>query len=135
MSLMRTFEIGSTALVAQSLRLNTTASNIANAETLEGPDGRPYRGRQVVFRATPLQGAPGAGVEVSNIVESDAPFRTEYKPGHPRADANGYVEMPNVNPVEEMVNMVSASRSYQLNIEMMNATRLLMLRTLSMGKG
>jgi flagellar basal-body rod protein FlgC len=135
MSLMRTFEIGSTGLVAQSIRLNTTASNIANVETIEGPDGRPYRGRQVVFRTTPIPGAPGAGVEVSNIVESDAPMRREFKPGHPKADAQGYVDMPNVNPVEEMVNMISASRSYQLNIEMMNATRLLMLRTLNMGKG
>jgi len=135
MSLMRTFEIGSTALVAQSIRLNTTASNIANAETLEGPDGRPYRGRQVVFRTTPIQGAPGSGVEVSNIVENDAPMRKEFKPGHPRADAQGYIEMPNVNPVEEMVNMISSARSYQMNIEVMNNTRMLMLRTLSMGKG
>ena len=79
--------------------------------------------------------APSIGVEVANIVENDAPLRKEFKPGHPRADAQGYIEMPNVNPVEEMVNMISASRSYQLNIEMMNATRLLMLRTLSMGKG
>ncbi len=134
MSLMRAFEIGSTGLVAQSIRLNTTASNIANVETLEGPDGRPYRGRQVVFRTTPIQGTPGAGVEVANIVEKDAPLRKEYKPGHPRADGQGYIEMPNVNPVEEMVNMISASRSYQMNIELMSNTRLLITRTLSMGK-
>jgi flagellar basal-body rod protein FlgC len=131
---MRAFEIGSTGLVAQSIRLNTTASNIANVETLEGPDGRPYRGRQVVFRTTPIQGTPGAGVEVANIVENDAPLRKEYKPGHPRADAQGYIEMPNVNPVEEMVNMISASRSYQMNLELMGNTRLLVTRTLSMGK-
>ena len=134
MSLMRAFEIGSTGLVAQSIRLNTTASNIANVETLEGPDGRPYRGRPVVFRTTPIQGTPGAGVEVANIVENDAPLRKEYKPGHPRADAQGYIEMPNVNPVEEMVNMISASRSYQMNLELMSNTRLLVTRTLSMGK-
>ena len=134
MSLMRAFEIGSTGLVAQSIRLNTTASNIANVETLEGPDGRPYRGRQVVFRTTPIQGTPGAGVEVANIVENDAPLRKEYNPGHPRADAQGYIEMPNVNPVEEMVNMISASRSYQMNLELMSNTRLLVTRTLSMGK-
>jgi len=134
MSLMRAFEIGSTGLVAQSIRLNTTASNIANVETLEGPDGRPYRGRQVVFRTTPIQGTPGAGVEVANIVENDAPLRKEYKPGHPRAGGQGYIEMPNVNPVEEMVNMISASRSYQMNIELMSNTRLLITRTLSMGK-
>lgn len=134
MSLMRTFEIGSTGLVAQSIRLNTTASNIANVETLEGPDGRPYRGRQVVFRTTPIDGAPGAGVEVANIVENDAPLRKEFKPGHPRADAQGYVEMPNVNPVEEMVNMISASRSYQNNVEVMNTAKSLMLKTLQMGQ-
>ena len=134
MSLMRAFEIGSTGLVAQSIRLNTTASNIANVETLEGPDGRPYRGRQVVFRTTPIQGTPGAGVEVANIVENDTPLRKEYKPGHPRADGQGYIEMPNVNPVEEMVNMISASRSYQMNLELMSNTRLLVTRTLSMGK-
>jgi flagellar basal-body rod protein FlgC len=103
-------------------------------ETLEGPDGRPYRGRQVVFRTTPIQGTPGAGVEVANIVENDAPLRKEYKPGHPRADAQGYIEMPNVNPVEEMVNMISASRSYQMNLELMSNARLLVTRTLSMGK-
>jgi flagellar basal-body rod protein FlgC len=131
---MRAFEIGSTGLVAQSIRLNTTASNIANVETLEGPDGRPYRGRQVVFRTTPIQGTPGAGVEVANIVENDAPLRKEYKPGHPRADGQGYIEMPNVNPVEEMVNMISASRSYQMNIEAMNISRQLMLKTLDLGK-
>ena len=133
MSLMRAFEIGSTGLVAQSIRLNTTASNIANVETLEGPDGRPYRGRQVVFRTTPIQGTPGAGVEVANIVENDAPLRKEYKPGHPRADAQGYIEMPNVNPVEEMVNMISASRSYQNNVEVMNTAKSLLLKTLQIG--
>lgn len=134
MSLMRTFEIGSTGLVAQSIRLNTTASNIANVETLEGPDGRPYRGRQVVFRTTPIDGAPGAGVEVANIVESDAPLRKEFKPGHPRADAQGYVEMPNVNVVEEMVNMLSASRSYQTNVDTLNAAKSMALKTLTIGQ-
>jgi len=133
MSLMRTFEIGSTGLVAQSIRLNTTASNIANVETLEGPDGRPYRGRQVVFRTTPIQGAPGSGVEVANIVENDAPLRKEFKPGHPRADAQGYVEMPNVNPVEEMVNMISASRSYQTNVDVMNTAKSMLQKTLQLG--
>ena len=134
MSLMRAFEIGSTGLVAQSIRLNTTASNIANVETLEGPDGRPYRGRQVVFRTTPIQGTPGAGVEVANIVENDAPLRKEYKPGHPRADAQGYIEMPNVNPVEEMVNMISASRSYQNNVDVMNTAKSLLLKTPQLGQ-
>ncbi|MGA0014422.1 MAG: flagellar basal body rod protein FlgC [Burkholderiaceae bacterium] len=134
MSLIRSFEIGSTALVAQALRLNTTASNIANAETTEGPDGRPYRSRQVEFKTIPFGDAPGQGVQVANIIESDAPFRMEFKPGHPKANEAGFVEMPTVNPVEEMVNMISAARSYQMNIEMMNTTRILMLRTLNLGK-
>jgi flagellar basal-body rod protein FlgC len=137
MSLLNTFAIGSTGLVAQSMRLNVVSSNLANAESVTGPDGRPYRARQVVFK--PIQNSnpamPGSGVAVANIVESDAPLRKEYKPGHPMADAQGYVNMPNVNPVEEMVNMVSASKSYQMNIEMMNTTRQLMLKTLDLGRG
>ncbi len=84
MSLVRSFEIGSTALVAQSLRLNTTASNIANAETTEGPDGGADRSRQGEYKTVPFANAPGQGVEVANIIESDAPFRMEFKPGHPR---------------------------------------------------
>jgi flagellar basal-body rod protein FlgC len=134
MSLMSTFNIGSTGLVAQAMRLNVTSSNVANAESVAGPDGRTYRARHVLFRSTEVPNAQGVGVEVSNIVESDAPLRQEYKPGHPMADANGYVQMPNVNPVEEMVNMISASRSYQMNIEMMNTTRQLMLKTLDLGR-
>jgi flagellar basal-body rod protein FlgC len=134
MSLLATFDIGSSALSAQAMRLNTTASNIANAESVSGPDGRPYRARQVEFSAITRANSPGAGVAVSKIVESDAPLRMEYRPGHPKANAAGYVEMPNVNPVEEMVNMISASRSYQMNIEAMNVTRSLMLKTLDLGK-
>jgi flagellar basal-body rod protein FlgC len=134
MSLMSTFNIGSTGLVAQAMRLNITSSNVANAESVAGPDGRTYRARHVLFRPTEVPNAQGLGVEVSNIVESAAPLRQEYKPGHPMADAKGYVQMPNVNPVEEMVNMISASRSYQMNIEMMNTTRQLMLKTLDLGR-
>ena len=134
MSLSSVFNIAGSGMSAQSTRLNTISSNIANAETTEGPDGRPYRSRQVEFKTIPFANAPGQGVQVANIIESDAPFRMEFKPGHPKANAAGFVEMPNVNPVEEMVNMISASRSYQMNIEMMNTTRILMLRTLNLGK-
>jgi flagellar basal-body rod protein FlgC len=134
MSLLATFNIGSSALTAQAMRLNTTASNIANAESMSGPDGRPYRARQVEFNAITSPNSPGAGVAVSKIIESDAPLRMEYRPGHPKANAAGYVEMPNVNPVEEMVNMISASRSYQMNVEAMNVTRQLMLKTLDLGR-
>jgi flagellar basal-body rod protein FlgC len=134
MSLLASYDIGSSGLTAQAMRLNVTASNIANAESVSGPDGRPYRARQVEFSALMKQGSPGSGVAVSKIVESDAPLRMEYRPGHPKANTAGYVEMPNVNPVEEMVNMISASRSYQMNIEAMNISRQLILKTLDMGR-
>jgi len=134
MSLLAAYDIGSSGLTAQAMRLNVTASNIANAESVAGPDGRPYRARQVEFSALMKPGSPGAGVAVSSIVESDAPMRMEYRPGHPKANASGYVEMPNVNPVEEMVNMISASRSYQMNIEAMNVSRQLILKTLDLGR-
>ena len=134
MSLLGAFDIGSSGLVAQAMRLNVTASNVANAESVAGPDGRTYRSRQVLFSPTPIEKAQGVGVQVSAIVESAEPLRMEYKPFHPMANASGYVEMPNVNPVEEMVNMISASRSYQANVEMMNTTSQLMLKTLDLGR-
>jgi len=134
MSLMGTIDISTTGLVAQSLRLNLVASNIANAESVAGPDGLPFRARLPVFQALPSAGRVGHGVAVQRIVESDAEPRIEYKPGHPMADARGYVTMSNVNPAEQMVDMVSASRSYQLNIDVMNMTRQLMLKTFDLGK-
>ena len=134
MSLLGAFNIGTTGLVAQAMRLNITASNVANAESVAGPDGRTYRARQVLFAPVPVENTQGAGVQVTEIVESNEPLRQEYKPYHPMADKNGYVQMPNVNPVEEMVNMISAQRSYQMNIEAMNVSRQLMLKTLDLGK-
>jgi flagellar basal-body rod protein FlgC len=134
MSLMGTFDIGTTGLVAQSLRLNVIASNVANAETAVSPNGQAYRSRHVVFQVDDSRARVGQGVAVSRIVESDAPLRMEYRPGHPLADERGYVALPNVNPAEQMVDMISASRAYQMNIEMMNITRQLMLKTLDLGK-
>lgn len=134
MSLLGAFDIGATGLSAQAMRLNVIASNVANAESVAGPDGRTYRARQVTFSPIAVPDTQGSGVAVSSIVESTEPLRQEYKPFHPYADARGYVQMPNVNPVEEMVNMISASRSYQTNIEMMNTTRQLMLKTLDLGR-
>jgi len=134
MSLLSSFDIGSTGLTAQAMRLNVTASNIANVESVSGPEGRTYRARQVEFSAVNAPNSPGAGVVVSKILESNAPLRRQYSPGHPKADALGYVDMPNVNPVEEMVNMISASRSYQMHVEAMNVSRQLMLKTLDLGK-
>jgi len=132
MSLMRSFQVASTALSSQSLRLNALASNLANAESVSGPDGKPYKPRHVVFRPAPILGEVAAGVEVAAVQEDERPGPLVYKPGHPSADANGYIRMPNVNPVEVMVDMISASRSYQMNIEVMNTSKQLMLKMLDL---
>lgn len=135
MSLLGAIDISTTGLVAQSVRLNLVASNIANAESAAGPDGLPFRARLPVFQAVPTgPRRAGQAVAVQRIVESDAEPRIEYRPGHPMADARGYVTMSNVNPAEQMVDMVSASRSYQMNIDIMNMSRQLMLKTLDLGK-
>ena len=135
MSLFNIFAISSSAMAAQSTRLNTVASNIANADSTPTAGGAVYRSKQVVFQATPQGGYDGlAGVEVAGIVESNAPSRSIFNPGHPLADGQGYVEMPNVNVVEEMVNMLSASRSYQTNVEIMNTAKTMLQKTLSLGQ-
>ncbi len=134
MSMNDVFRISSSALTAQSLRLNTTASNLANAESAAGPDGKVYRAKQVVFQAEPIGNrAESAGVSVARVVEDTAEPRRAYDPKHPLADADGYVYMPNVNVVDEMVNMISASRSYQTNVEVMNTAKTLMLKALTLG--
>ena len=138
MSLSRIFDVAGSAVSAQSQRLNVVASNLANADTVAGPDGSPYKARQVVFQ-TLLLGAPGqreanAGVRVLTITESQAAARRVHDPKHPGADAEGYVTYSNVSPVEEMVNMISASRSYQNNVEVMNTAKTLLLKTLQMGQ-
>jgi len=132
------FEIAGSALSAQSQRMNVTASNLANAESAAGPDGQVYRARSVVFEMapTPAQAAPEAvgGVRVAGVLRSEAPHRLHYEPGHPLADEQGYVALPNVDVVAEMVNMISASRSYQANVEVINTTKNLMARTLTIGQ-
>ena len=137
MSLNNVFAIAGSALTAQSARLNATASNLANADSVVGADGRPYRAKQVVFEATPMGGAGefSKGVRVTQVVESAAPARMVYDPKNPAADEKGYVAFSNVNVVEEMTNMISASRSYQTNVEVMNTAKTMMLRTLSIGQG
>lgn len=134
MSMLNVFAIAGSALNAQSVRLNTTASNMANADSVAGPDGQPYRAKQVVFAAQPVAGANAQGVRVTQVVESAAPLRTIYDPANPAANAEGYVAMPNVNVVEEMVNMISASRSYQTNAEVMNTAKTLLQKTLAIGQ-
>jgi flagellar basal-body rod protein FlgC len=135
MSLFNIFEISGSAMQAQSTRLNTVASNIANADSAPAPGGQVYRSKQVVFQAVPTtQGDGPAKVAVAGIVESAAPPRTVFDPKHPLADGEGYVSLPNVNVVEEMVNMLSASRSYQTSVEIMNTAKVMLQKTLSLGQ-
>lgn len=135
MSMFTIFGVSGSAVSAQSQRLNTVASNLANADAVAGPDGQAYRARQVLFQTVPMGNNPASmGVRVNDIVESEAPNRRVFNPQHPSADAEGYVTHSNVNPVEEMVNMISASRSYQNNIEVMNTAKTLLLKTLQMGQ-
>jgi len=134
MSLFSIFDISGSALSAQSKRLNVSASNMANAESVAGPDGEPYRARQVIFQIDAPPGAEIGGVKVSQIVESHTPNKWVFDPGHPFANATGYVQMPNVDVVSEMVNTLSASNSYQANIEVMNTAKALMLKTLTLGQ-
>lgn len=135
MSMFNVFSIAGSALNAQSVRLNTTASNLANADSVVGADGQPYRAKQVLFSAVPVNGAKESqGVQVKGVVESAAPMRMVYDPSNPAADGEGYVTMPNVNVVEEMVNMISASRSYQSNAEIMTTAKTLLQRTLQIGQ-
>ena len=133
MSLFNIFSIAGSALTAQSARLNAVASNLANADSVVGADGQPYRAKQVVFKATPVEGG-GIGVRVTKVVDSSAPLRMTYDPKNPAANEQGYVSMPNVNVVDEMVNMISASRSYQNNAEVMNTAKSLMQKTLAIGQ-
>ena len=128
------FQIAGSAMSAQSQRMNTTASNLANADSVSGPDGQPYRAKQVVFEMAPANGQGIGGVRVARVVEDPSPLRLQHDPKNPLANADGYVAMPNVNVVEEMVNMISASRSYQANVEVLNTAKTMMLKTLTIGQ-
>jgi flagellar basal-body rod protein FlgC len=135
MSLFRIFDISGSALHAQSVRLNTTASNMANMDSISSSTSQTYRAREPVFAAQLDEAEDGiTGVSVLGIVESQAPLRQEYRPDHPLADERGYVNLPNVNPVEEMANMISASRAYQANVEVLNTSKQMMMRTLALGE-
>ncbi|MFC5303331.1 flagellar basal body rod protein FlgC [Azospira restricta] len=134
MSVFNVFHIAGSALTAQAARLNAVASNMANADSVAGADGKPYRAKQVVFEATPMGNAGAQGVRVRQVVEDASPARMVYDPRNPAANEQGYVAMSNVNAVEEMVNMISASRSYQTNADVMNTAKTLLLRTLSLGQ-
>lgn len=136
MSLFNIFQVSSSAMTAQSMRLNAVASNLANADSIVSSDGKPYRAKQVVFETTPVGQADALtqGVRVRQVVEDASPPRMVYDPKNPAADDKGYVAFPNVNVVEEMTNMISASRSYQTNVEVMNTAKTMMLRTLQIGQ-
>jgi flagellar basal-body rod protein FlgC len=151
MSLFSIFDVAGSAMTAQNKRLNVVASNLANADSAASSNGQAYKAKQVVFSTqsvggqaaagAPADGMNGthgsygtAGVRVSAVIEDQSPMRKVFEPGHPMADKDGFVTMPNVNVVEEMVNMISASRSYQNNVEMMNTAKTLLLKTLTIGQ-
>ncbi|MDQ2077335.1 flagellar basal body rod protein FlgC [Marinimicrobium sp. ABcell2] len=157
MALGNIFDVAGSAMNAQSVRLNTTASNLANAQTASSSADQVYRGRHAVFASiqqramalgmegrqaghmgagfdTGFDNGSSAGVRVMGIVESDAPLQPRYEPNHPQANEEGYVFYPNVNPVEEMTNMISASRSFQMNVEVMNSAKQMVQRVLTLGQ-
>jgi len=137
MSSFKIFEIAASGMAAESLRLNTVASNLANANTISSSKDGVYRARQVVFEE--VRGAlsgpdAGAAVKVREVIEAQADALARYEPGNPLADASGYVYSPNINSIEQMVDMIASSRSYQNNIEVVNTSRDLMLATLRLGQ-
>jgi flagellar basal-body rod protein FlgC len=139
MSLFQIFDVSASAMNAQSVRLNTTASNLANAESVSSSAEQTYRARRPIFAAQ-LQNAingdsASQGVEVKGIVESQSPLVKEYNPNHPMADKDGFIYKPNVNPIEEMADMISASRSYQTNVQIADTAKNMLTQTLRIGKG
>lgn len=148
MSLGNIFDIAGSGMTAQSLRLNTTASNIANAETASSSTDETYRARKPVFAAIQQDmmsqdgfgsgwgsgSAASAGVQVEGVIESDAQLQMRYEPNHPAANEDGYVYYPNVNVVEEMADMMSSSRSFEMNVDVMNTAKSMMQRILTLGQ-
>jgi len=128
------FKIAGQAMTAQSQRLNAVASNLANAESTASSTGTPYRAKQVVFEAMPSDAPAVQGVRVAQVIEDASPLKRVFDPKHPAADEQGYMTLPNVNVVDEMVNMISASRSFQTSVELMNTAKQLALKTLSIGQ-
>lgn len=131
-SLFNIFNVAGSGMSAQSQRLNAVASNLANADSAASSTGEAYRAKQVVFESVPLDSG-GAAVRVKEVKDDQSPFKKVFDPKHPLADKDGYVNMPNVNVVDEMVNMLSASRAYQNNVDTMNAAKAMLLKTLTLG--
>ena len=138
MSLFNILNVSGSGMSAQSVRLNTTASNIANADSVSSSADKTYRARHPIFEAELMkansQQNDSPGVNVKGIVESDKPLQKEYSPDHPMADNEGFIYKPNVNVMEEMADMISASRSYQMNVQVADATKSMLQQTLRMGK-
>jgi flagellar basal-body rod protein FlgC len=135
MSNLPIFDVAGSAMNAQSVRLSTIASNLANANSVSGDPDAVFRAKQPVFSATPIDGNPAlAGVRVDAVHDSSAQPLKRYEPGHPLADADGYVYAPDIDPVAQMVDLISASRSYQANVEVFNSAKELALATLNMGR-
>ncbi len=137
MALLDVINIAGSAMSAQTVRLNVTASNLANVDSVGSSAEQTYRARQPVFESVMggfMDGDQSVGVRVSRIVESQAALRQQYQPEHPNANEQGYVYLPNVDSLEEMANMISASRAYQNNVEIVNTSKEMLLRTLSLGQ-
>ena len=142
MSLFGGLEISASALTAERLRMDVVAENLANAQTTRGADGQPYRRKEVVLQERPgsfgaslsaaINTSSGGGVQVAAIVEDQAPLKRVYDPGHPDADAEGYVPMPNVDTVTEMVDLIGAQRAYEANVTAMQAAKQMFVRTLEL---
>ena len=134
MSLFSIFSIAGSGMSAQSVRLNLTASNLANSESVAGTPEAAYKARHPIFQSVMKDALQAGGVRTTGVVESQARAEARYAPGNPLADAKGYVYVSNVKPIEEMANMISASQSYQQNVEIMNTSKELLLRTLRLGE-
>ena len=141
MNLITALDVNATGLTAQRKRVEVTSSNLANSQTTRTEQGGPYRRKDVVFESMSFEQSLGAaidsgvaGVEVSDLVEDPRPFDRRYEPGHPDADVEGYVAYPNVNVMEEMVNLIEASRSYEANLSAMAIVKAMINRTLDIGR-
>ena len=141
MDVAATLAISSSALQAQRLRMDVIAANLANAQSTRSPEGGPYKRKEVVLEATPggrfddiLGAETGGSVRVSRVIEDAKPPRVVFDPGHPDADAKGYVSYPNVNPITEMVDMMAATRAYEANVAAVNATKRVLEAALSIGR-
>jgi flagellar basal-body rod protein FlgC len=144
MGMFDSLNVSASGLTAERLRMNVVAENLANAQTTHGANGQPYRRKEVVLSeagqgggfgatlASAMSGGRSGGVEVAGIVEDASNFKTVYDPGHPDADAKGYVKMPNVDTVSEMVDLISASRAYEANVTAMQAAKQMFTKTLDL---